>query len=394
MENRPLRLVVVGLGAVAQSVHLPIVVRRPDLYTLVGVVDVSPSLTDVVGGRYGISANGRGTDLETVLDAVTPDVLLIAAGGSHRVATIAGLRRGLAVLCEKPLAFTRAELDSIAAALPPTGERLMVGYMKQYDPAVERAREILSEVDDIRTVDIDVLHPTGYSQLEFAHIVSASDVPHEIAAQLHSQDDERRRQAMGDVDDALWRLYSGSLLSSLAHDLSILRYLTGPPETVEFVDVWRRTSAQQVRVTGRDTAALGACPPSIRVAGRLSDQSRYLLNWHYLHDYPAYRETVRVVWGAGSLELQFPSPYLLHSPTTLTVNRSRGDDTERSEFLSTAEAFERQLEALADMARNGTPPRTGFAGAADDLRVCQEIVRFHLTATGIAAGGELGLSSR
>ena len=391
MNNRPLRLVVVGLGAIAQSVHLPLVVRRPDLFTLAGLVDLSPNLTDAIGARYGVAAGCRGTDLETVLDAVAPDALLIASGGSHRSATVAGLRRGLPVLCEKPLAFTHDELEAIAAALPPEGERLMVGYMKQYDPAVERAREILTGVDDIRTIDIDVLHPTGYSQLEFAHVVAASDVSQEVSAYLRSEDDRLRRQALGDVGDELWRLYSGSLLSSLSHDLSILRYLTGPPATVELVDVWRRASAQQVHVTGRDTPALGAHPPSIRVAGRLSDQARYLLNWHYLHDYPAYRETVRVVWGAGSLELQFPSPYLLHTPTVLTVHRPRGDDAERGEFFSTAASFERQLEAFADMARNGTPPRTGLAGAADDLRVCQEIVRRHLEATGHSTGGELGL---
>jgi myo-inositol 2-dehydrogenase/D-chiro-inositol 1-dehydrogenase len=389
MTNRPLRLVVAGLGAVAQSVHLPLVIRRPDLFTLVGLVDLSPGLTDAIGARYGIPADGRGTDLESVLDAVAPDALLIAAGGSHRAATVAGLRRGLAVLCEKPLAFTQAELDAIGEALPAERERLMVGYMKQYDPAVERAREILAEVDDIRTVDVDVLHPTGYSQLEFAHILGATDVPPHRVAELRAEDDRLRLQALGDVGDPLWRVYSGALLSSLAHDLSILRFLTGPPATVELADVWRRAPAQQVHVTGRDTPALGVQPPSIRVAGRLGDQARYLLNWHYLHDYPAYRETVRIVWGAGSLELQFPSPYLLHAPTVLTLYRPRGDDTERVEFRSTAEAFERQLEAFVDMACNGTPPRTGFAGASDDLRVCQEIVRRHLAATGVPAEGEL-----
>ncbi|BDZ44860.1 hypothetical protein [Naasia aerilata] len=265
----------------------------------------------------------------------------------------------------------------------------MVGYMKQYDPAVERARQILADVDDIRTVDVDVLHPTGYSQLEFAHVLGASDVPADRIAELRAEDDRLRLSALGDVEDPLWRLYSGTLLSSVAHDLSILRFLTGPPATVELADVWRRAPAHQVHVTGRDTPALGVQPPSVRVAGRLGDEARYLLNWHYLHDYPAYRETVRVVWGAGSLELQFPSPYLLHAPTVLTLHRPSGDDAERLEFRSIAEAFERQLEAFADMAWNGTPPRTGFAGAADDLRVCQEIVRRHLAATGVPAGGEL-----
>lgn len=391
MATRPLRIVVVGLGAVAQSVHLPLIGRRPDLFTLAGVVDVSPGLTDAIGARYGIPVEGRGTDLGTVLDSVAPDALLIAAGGSHRAATVAGLERGLAVLCEKPLAFTRAELDSIAAVLP-GGERLMVGYMKQYDPAVERAREILAEVDDVRTVDIDVLHPTGYSQLEFAHVLPAADVPEGLRAGFRAEDDRLRNEALGDAEDPLWRLYSGTLLSSLAHDLSILRYLTGPPATVELVDLWRRASASQVHETGRDTPALGVHPPSVRVAGRLGDDSRYLLNWHYLPDYPAYRETVRIVWGAGSLELAFPSPYLLHAPTVLTLYRGSGDDAERLEFRSIAEAFERQLEAFADMAENGTPPRTGFDGAADDVRVSQEIVRRYLASTGEPAGGELASS--
>src|SRR5919112_455542 len=49
----PLRVGVVGLGEVAQVVHLPILETLPDLYQLTAICDLSPTLRKTVGDRYG-----------------------------------------------------------------------------------------------------------------------------------------------------------------------------------------------------------------------------------------------------------------------------------------------------------------------------------------------------
>ncbi|MDT7631551.1 MAG: myo-inositol 2-dehydrogenase / D-chiro-inositol 1-dehydrogenase, partial [Pseudonocardiales bacterium] len=49
----PLRLGIVGLGAVAQLVYEPILARRRDLFEIVGVAELSRAVRDAVGGRLG-----------------------------------------------------------------------------------------------------------------------------------------------------------------------------------------------------------------------------------------------------------------------------------------------------------------------------------------------------
>ena len=402
MTPRPVRLGVLGLGAVAQAVHLPLLAKRPDLFTVAAICDLSPRVTSAVGDRYGTAASRRFAALDDMLDAGGFDALMVLARGSHTGPVRAAFARGLPVFCEKPVAYTTAEVDELLAAQPDLGHpAILVGYMKQYDPAVIEAAGLLSDVDDIRSVEATVLHPTGASQLAFARVVTAappagenpmSTVDGAAATAASAAEDRALKRAAvgGDSDEALWRAYRGCLVSSLAHDLSVMRSLSATPSTVDFADVWRQHSRHAVRDVGRDRQSFGDHPPSITATGTLDGGGRYTLAWHYLPDFPAYRETVRVVHGRGTVELTFPSPYLLHAPTELTVTDLDGGAVRHTVHRSTTEAFETQLEAFHAMLREGVPPRSGLAEGRADILDCQRIVASYAARTGTPVGGEVG----
>ncbi len=70
-----LRVGVIGLGEVAQVVHLPVLQSLPHLFEAAAACDISPSLLRVVGDRFGIRRRyGTATemieagDLEPVAD--------------------------------------------------------------------------------------------------------------------------------------------------------------------------------------------------------------------------------------------------------------------------------------------------------------------------------------
>ncbi|WP_181871263.1 Gfo/Idh/MocA family protein [Sphaerisporangium album] len=390
--SSPLRVGVLGLGAVAQAVHLPLLAKRPDLFAVASVCDVAPEVTDVIGRRYGIAENRRFTALGDMLDAGGIDALMILSRGSHAPAVHAAFARGLPVFCEKPLAYTTAEADGLIAAEPDLGHpAILLGYMKQYDPAVVEAARLLADVDDIRSVEATVLHPTGASQLEFARVVGPSaPLPPRVRADADAEERALRAAAVGDADEALWRAYRGVLVSSLVHDLSILRSLGSPPETVDFADIWRQTSRHAVRDAVRDHEAFGHPSPSITATGTLATGGRFALSWHFLPDFPAYRETVRVVHGRGTVELVFPSPYLMHAPTELTVTTLDGDAERRALRRSITEAFETQLEAFHAMVRDGVEPRSGLEAGRADILDCQRIIAAFAGRTGTPVGGEVG----
>lgn len=380
---------VIGLGAVAQAVHLPLLARRPDLFRIAAVCDLSTELLESLGGRFGVPAERRYLRYQDLLGSVGLDAVLLLARGSHAQMVGEAWKAGLAVFTEKPLAYTTAEVDALGTVTspPPT----MVGYMKQYDPAVQAAAEVVAGIDDVRHVEATVLHPPGAVQLETAHLVGPTrPLAPEVERELAEEEQRLRELAVGEADTGTWRAYRGSLVSSLAHDLSILRSLGHPPATVDHADVWRMSSVRQSRDPGRDRRSFGDHPPSISAVGTLAGGGRYSLGWHYLPDFPAYRETVRVVHGGGSVELAFPSPYLLNAPTELVVRDLDGEAERIVHRRSVSEAFDRQLEAFHALVQDGVPPATGLAGGRQDILDCQRILAAFVGRTGLHVGGEVG----
>ncbi len=401
-----LRVGVVGLGVVAQVVYLPLLARRWDMFQVAAVCDLDRDHAEEVGRGLGARAYG---DPAEMLDAGGVDAVLVLTPGCHGALVRAALERGHWVLCEKPLAYSRAEVRDLAAA----GEaRLMVGYMKQYDPAVQRLLECLHEVggpECVRHLDVTVLHPSGESQRLFARArASGSPRPERIAPYLEAAE-RSVTAAVGTAPERLRRLYSEVLLGSVSHELALMRLFAEPspgpspwspqrPFQGPFQGSARPHRGQDSRIPPTvDHVAVwppDAFPPSIEVTGALpgtpaaAGRGRYGLRWHYLPSYPAYHESVTLHHEHGSLELLFPSPYLLNAPTRLSV-RSRVGTTERTMvFLDVAEAFERQLVAFHRFVTQDEPPLTGLGGALRDIVAAQRIIRAYAGSTGTQLGGE------
>ena len=139
-----IRIGVIGAGAVTSTIHLPILTRRSDLFTIVGLCDLNLAAVDALGDRFGITPEARFSDPEQLLNSGSLDAVLILNSGSHADLVSMALLAGLEVFCEKPLAYTKREMREIRDAIEQSGKRLMIGYMKSHDPAVERAAELVS----------------------------------------------------------------------------------------------------------------------------------------------------------------------------------------------------------------------------------------------------------
>ena len=360
----PLRVGVVGLGAVAQAVHLPLLAKHPDRFRTAALCDLSPSTSARLGERLGIDDIRRFDSAAQLIEADDLDAVAILTSGSHGDLATAAARAGLAIFCEKPLAYTQAEIAELEALEP----RLMLGYMKLYDPAVERARELLADRPAPRAIDVTVLHPPDAPQLAHAGLPPRpTDVDEAMLDALEIADTALLERALGAVPAEIARLYSGAILGSVVHELAVVRYLAGGPLTIEFADAWEH---------------------SVALDGRLPNGARVSIRWHYLERYPAYREEVRVHDEAGTVALAFPAPYLLHAPTVLTVVDADGEGERRSESRWTAEAFERQWLAFADFVQGGPAPRAAISEGRDDVVACQAATVLLAARKGVIVGGE------
>ena len=187
--------------------------------------------------RRSAPVRGRGGTAvrlaEELLAGAELDAVAILTSGSHGALAAAAARAGLAVFCEKPLAYTLAEADELAALEP----RLMLGYMKLYDPAVEHAHRLLADRPAARSVEVTVLHPSSAAQLAHASLLPPPERrrPGGLARPSRRTRAAVVERALGPVPDALATLYTDVLLGSVVHDLAVIRYLLGGP-----LDVRRR----------------------------------------------------------------------------------------------------------------------------------------------------------
>src|SRR5262245_48218679 len=193
------RLGVIGLGTVAQAVHLPLLATLRDRFEVTAVCDLSDRRAAQVGERFGLGAAARCRSAGELLDGGRVDAVLVLSSGSHGEVAGAALGRGVPVFCEKPLAYTMAEADELARLSERTGAPLQLGYMKLYDPAVRRAaRELATIQAPVRSVEVTRLHPSRSSQLGHAGLAGPpDDGPPAALASLRETAARLRTQALG-----------------------------------------------------------------------------------------------------------------------------------------------------------------------------------------------------
>lgn len=140
-EGTPLRLGVVGTGAIAQIVYVPIFREREDV-TLAAMADRDPHKAETLSRRFGVPLVMDAEDILTFdeLDAIvvcTPNAL-------HEEQAIAALEAGKHVLVERPMALSAAGTQRVLDAAEASGKVLAVGMPHRFRPEVSALRNFVA----------------------------------------------------------------------------------------------------------------------------------------------------------------------------------------------------------------------------------------------------------
>ncbi|MBL8058012.1 MAG: Gfo/Idh/MocA family oxidoreductase, partial [Anaerolineales bacterium] len=132
-ERRPLAVGVIGTGGMGAR-HAVNVHRFVSGARVAGVYDLDQARAGQVAAACGPAAVF--TDPAALIAADGVEAVVIAApDDTHAELTLACLRAGKPVLCEKPLATTAAAAGRVVQAEAALGRRLVaVGYMRRFDP--------------------------------------------------------------------------------------------------------------------------------------------------------------------------------------------------------------------------------------------------------------------
>jgi predicted dehydrogenase len=365
-----IKIAVVGCGSIAQIMHLPHLVQLSETFELVGICDISRGVLKHCGNRFNVPESRQFAKVETMLDAVAPDALIVS-DRLHSDPTIAALKAGCHVLCEKPMAHSLQECEQMLEAQAASGKTLMIGYMKRYDPNYEYAQARVARLKDVFHVRAhDFVGPNSAFTGDIHDVRVFKDVDEQAGQKII---DERMAQAIGRVDRPIKYLYF-MLLYLCTHDLTILRGMFGSPRKVKSTLYSHR----------------GRC------FNALLDYGEDMTGVFEFAEFELkkFDEELSIYSRSEVIKVQFPSPYIPFAATEVEVWEPEGPGREQRPdrpdlpkgpggqglkvsrvLASYDESFRRELMHFAHCVRTGEKPRTTAEHGLEDVRLCIEMTK-------------------
>jgi predicted dehydrogenase/nucleoside-diphosphate-sugar epimerase len=157
--NRPIRVALVGCGAVSKANLLPVLAGHSRV-TLSALVDRDEGRARALADAYGVRT------VLSDIDALSPSdvdaVVLATPPAHHAPATIALVGRGLHVLVEKPMAITGADAAQMVEAADTAGVALGVGLYRRMLPAVQLLKTLVARGDYGRPLSAELEEGGSY----------------------------------------------------------------------------------------------------------------------------------------------------------------------------------------------------------------------------------------
>jgi predicted dehydrogenase len=131
-EGEKLRVGLLGVGAIAQVVHLPVLSQLENV-ELAAVCDVDKPRAKAIAARFGIP-NVYGDDNQVFRSDDLDAIIICTPNHLHDAQAIAGLQAGKHVLVEKPLATTAEAAERVIRVAESSDRRLMIAMNNRYRP--------------------------------------------------------------------------------------------------------------------------------------------------------------------------------------------------------------------------------------------------------------------
>ncbi|WP_127753338.1 Gfo/Idh/MocA family oxidoreductase [Devosia sp. 1566] len=347
----PLKVGLIGLGEVAQLMHLPLL-ADDQRFAITAISDVSLSLLDYIATRYGVPSRHSTADA-LIADPSVDAVFILTPDHLHAELLEKSIRSGKHVFVEKPACLTVEQLEPILSVPRRDGQIVFVGYMRRFSrPFLElkRRRPPLAAIRHVRVRDIIREAPFFVGQTR--NVFRPSDVPAEVIAQGRASTQAMLRSVMGEEcpPEAL-RAYQ--VLTGLSsHSFSAMRDLLGPPKGVRYATQHKGETVIALFDYGHFTALYEAV---------IDDVSRFDAG-------------IEVLTQTQHFKLNYDTPYIRNLPTRLEITTSSDTET-ATEIIGPVyeDPFRIELNAFLDSVRTGQPPRTGLEDSLEDLRLFREV---------------------
>ncbi|UKS28544.1 Gfo/Idh/MocA family oxidoreductase [Paenibacillus sp. HWE-109] len=351
---KQLKVGIIGLGEVAQIIHLPILEMLNKKFKIAALCDISVNVLAVIGEIYRVPEANRYTDYRSLVRQSDLDaVFVLNSSEFHKDCTSAALREGKHVFVEKPMCMTKQDAEAIIQEKNERGLQVMVGYMRRFAPAYRLALEEVSKLEKINYVHVrDII---GGGKLFVDHnsdIYRPNDIPVHMSGERSAKNDAQLLEALGsDASTEACNLY-GMLHGFYCHDLSAMREMFGMPKSVI------------------------SCVVRGDFCHIMFDYGSFIVNYEVGTDRQRRFDAYIEVFGPEkTIKVQYDTNNIRQLPTILHIKDTVGESfSERTIRPTYKDAYVAEIEHWYDVITQGLNPITTAEDFLQDLELFQMII--------------------
>ncbi|WP_409253205.1 Gfo/Idh/MocA family protein [Bacillus sp. SCS-153A] len=137
-----LRMGIIGVGGIAQTRHIPAYKQLEDIVSVEAVSDINAKTAEEVAAKFDIPhVFSDFQDMFSEVDAVT----ICTPNKFHAEISIAALKAGVHVFCEKPMAMTPRECQDMIDAAEDSGKVLSIAYHYRFMKESQAAKKLIDQ---------------------------------------------------------------------------------------------------------------------------------------------------------------------------------------------------------------------------------------------------------
>jgi len=142
LTTNKLHIGIIGAGRIGKVHAETLAFRLPDAQT-VAITDVNREAAQSVAARFNIPRVAA-SSAEILADPQIDAVLICSPTPTHTDLIIQAAQAGKHIFCEKPIAFSLAQIDAALAAVSSAGVQLQIGFNRRFDSNFARVRQAVA----------------------------------------------------------------------------------------------------------------------------------------------------------------------------------------------------------------------------------------------------------
>ncbi len=145
MSKKIYQVGIIGCGGIANGKHMPALAKLPNV-AMVAFCDIIEERATKAAAKFGNEDALVFTDYKELVALADLDVIHVCTPNkSHAPISIAALKAGKHVMCEKPMAKTSQEAKAMLEAARLSGKKLTIGYQNRYRNDSLYLKQIVSD---------------------------------------------------------------------------------------------------------------------------------------------------------------------------------------------------------------------------------------------------------